>query len=81
MSADQTAVDVLASFLRIVDALEERDRPAVELRCPCGGSLTVGRTVQAGARRDLVTHFNGTHHNCVPHDCIATKPDPKEATE
>lgn len=66
MSADKTAVDLLAHLIRVMDALEERETPAVTLVCSCGSELTIWRPIPQTERRRLTNHFQGNHQRCTP---------------
>jgi hypothetical protein len=65
MSADKTAVDLLAHLIRVMDALEERETPAVTLVCLCGSELPIWRRVPQNERRQLTGHFQGAHQRCA----------------
>lgn len=64
-----TRRDALDSFLKFADDMrdirEHYERPSIEITCPCGGSLVVGRDVPAPERKRHALNFRGAHYPCT----------------
>lgn len=69
---DDIKADLLGNFLRIVDALDERDRPAYAEVCQCGAEMVINRCVPPAERKRMVANFLGRHNH---------RPDPKDTRD
>jgi len=69
MSERVSNKEALASFFRFADQMQDiyrqRNRPAYEERCPCGGAVEVAIEVPPAERRKIREHFQWRHRECL----------------
>lgn len=69
MSEPVSNEEALAIFIRFADQMQDvyrqRNRPAYEERCPCGGSVEVAIEVPPAERRKIREHFQWRHRECA----------------
>jgi hypothetical protein len=63
--SEPTAFDALTSIIRVLDALEERDRPVWAEKCACGATVAVGREAANAERRRVQGYWWNRHRECT----------------
>jgi formylmethanofuran dehydrogenase subunit A len=72
MSVTPADRSVLDHLIRLMDALEDRDRPAYTETCMCGAAVAVGREVSRADLRRIHANFLGRHRTCAGFDAPTT---------